>query len=671
MKKILLLSFAFSISFFNFGQLFSDNFDSYAVGSYLGPQSLTWSTWSGTEGGAEDATITAAQSSSNPHSIYFSSTAANGGPQDVILKFGQLYNSGIFTIQNKLYVNSGKKAYYNIQGAVTIGTIWALNVSCDAGSLIIDDGITSNLVSTSYPQATWFDLKIEANLTLKVWKAYINNVLVGTWTNGINTVASVDYFPTQNCQFYVDDVSFNHQTYTLQNLNAMVSSLNIGANIAGQSPAPTVSILNAGVTPITSFKVDLTYNGNTYTQNVSGINLASIASYNVSMPALPLVAGNQNVVATVYDINGGLDNDISDNTLTTSINPVVPAAGKMVVSEEGTGTWCQWCPRGAVFMDDFNAKYDGFWAGIAVHNGDPMAVTDYDDGMGALIAGYPSALVDRGNDVDPSGMTPEFLTRLQTAPVATLVNGANWDAANRVLTVSVKSQFNMAATSEYKIACVLTEDGVTGVGAGWSQSNAYAGGNNGVMGGYESLPNPVPAAQMVYDHVARIIAPGFGGYTGSFPAVVNAGQSHIVNFSFTLPATWDENEIHIIGMLISPNGRIDNAGTATIAEAVNNGYENGINAGLYDALPNQLDEAIKLYPNPTSDHATIAINLKEAEDVSITLFDIKGNVLQASSYSNWVGLSSVELNTNSLTAGVYLVKFSIGGMTTTKRLVIE
>lgn len=671
MKKILLLSFAFSISFFNFGQLFSDNFDSYAVGSYLGPQSLTWSTWSGTEGGAEDATITAAQSSSNPHSIYFSSTAANGGPQDVILKFGQLYNSGIFTIQNKLYVNSGKKAYYNIQGAVTIGTIWALNVSCDAGSLIIDDGITSNLVSTSYPQATWFDLKIEANLTLKVWKAYINDVLVGTWTNGNNTAASVDYFPTQNCQFYVDDVSFNHQTYTLQNLNAMVSSLNIGANIAGQSPAPTVSILNAGVTPITSFKVDLTYNGNTYTQNVSGINLASIASYNVSMPALPLVAGNQNVVATVYDINGGLDNDISDNTLTTSINPVVPAAGKMVVSEEGTGTWCQWCPRGAVFMDDFNAKYDGFWAGIAVHNGDPMAVTDYDDGMGALIAGYPSALVDRGNDVDPSGMTPEFLTRLQTAPVATLVNGANWDAANRVLTVSVKSQFNMAATSEYKIACVLTEDGVTGVGAGWSQSNAYAGGNNGVMGGYESLPNPVPAAQMVYDHVARIIAPGFGGYTGSFPAVVNAGQSHIVNFSFTLPATWDENEIHIIGMLISPNGRIDNAGTATIAEAVNNGYENGINAGLYDALPNQLDEAIKLYPNPTSDHATIAINLKEAEDVSITLFDIKGNVLQASSYSNWVGLSSVELNTNSLTAGVYLVKFSIGGMTTTKRLVIE
>jgi hypothetical protein len=671
MKKILLLSFAFSISFFNFGQLFSDNFDSYTVGSYLGPQSLTWSTWSGTEGGAEDATITAAQSSSNPHSIYFSSTAANGGPQDVVLKFGQLYNSGIFTLQNKLYVNSGKKAYYNIQGAVTIGNLWALNVNLNAGSLTIDDGITSNLVSTTYPQATWFELKIVANLTLQVWKAYIDGVLIGTWTNGVNTVASTDFFPTQNSQFYVDDVSFNHQTYTLQNLNAMVSQLNVGGNIAGQNVTPSVSIKNAGVTAITSFKVDVTYNGTTYTQNITGVNLASLATYNVTMPSMLLIAGSQNVVATVYDINGGVDNDISDNVMTQSINPVVPAAGKMVVSEEGTGTWCQWCPRGAVFMDKFATDYDGFWAGIAVHNGDVMTVTDYDAGIGAFISGYPSALVDRGSDVDPSGMTPDFFARLQTPPVATLINGATWDASTRILNVSVKATFALPATSSYTMACVLTEDAVTGVGSAYNQSNAYAGGSNGVMGGYQSLPNPVPASQMVYDHVARVIAPSFTGFTGAFPAVVNAGENHIVNFSFTLPSTWDENEINIIGMIMSPNGRIDNAGTATITEAVTNGYENGTFAGLFDALPNQIDAAIQIYPNPASDKATIAITLEEANDVTIELFDLNGNLLKAATYSNWLGLSTVEMNTNQLNAGVYLVKINIGGEISSKKLVVE
>ena len=71
-------------------------------------------------------------------------------------------------------------------------------------------------------------------------------------------------------------------------------------------------------------------------------------------------------------------------------------------------------------------------------------------------------------------------------------------------------------------------------GSGYNQSNAYAGGGNGVMGGFETLPSSVPAAQMVYDHVARVIAPSFTGYANSFPAVVNSGESHTINFSFLL-----------------------------------------------------------------------------------------------------------------------------------------
>ncbi len=659
------------LSLTGFSQLFSDNFDSYAVGSYLGPQSLTWSTWSGTEGNAEDATINNMQSSSPSNSIYFASTAANGGPQDVVLKFGQLYNSGIFTLQKKLYVNTGKKGYYNIQGALTIGNLWALNVNLASGNLTIDDGATANLVSTNYPEATWFELRIVANLTLKVWKAYIDGVLVGTWTNGVNSVASTDFFPIQNSQFYVDDVSFDHQTYTLQNLNAMVSSINVGGNIASQQVTPTVKVLNAGVTAITSFDVDFNYNGTIYTQNVTGINLASLATYTVTMPSLNLAPGMNNVVATVYNVNGGVDNDPSDDSMTQSINPVVPAVGKMVVGEEGTGTWCQWCPRGAVFMDKFATDYDGFWAGIAVHNGDPMTVADYDAGIGALISGYPSALVDRGADGDPSGMSTDFFARLQIPPVAIINNGATWDATTRVLNVSVKATFAAAATSSYKLACVLTEDDVTGTGSGYNQSNAYAGGGNGVMGGFETLPSSVPAAQMVYDHVARVIAPSFTGYANSFPAVVNSGESHIINFSFLLPAAWDETQMHIIGMILSPDGRIDNAGTATIAEAVANGYEVGANAGLYEALSYQLDAEVNMYPNPATDKTIISINLKKSSEVTIQVMDMNGKILRAANYSNLNGTSTIEMNTENLNSGIYAVVVTIDGVISTQRLVVE
>lgn len=672
MNKILLFLLTTLVASLSFGQLFSDDFESYAPGSYIGPQSTSWTTWSGAEGGAEDVTITTNQASSGTNSTYFSSTSANGGPQDVVLDFGPLYNSGVFTFQSDFFVNSEKTGYFNFQGTQTIGQVWALNVNFNNGNMYIDDGITSNLVVSTYPQATWFTLKIEANLTLKVWKAYIDGNLVGTWINGINALASLDLFPIQNSQFYVDDVSFDHQPYTLTELNGMMAMAQIGGELAGQTVTPKLTVVNAGTTAINSFDVNLNYGGNNYSQSVTGVNITSTSNYVVTLNSFPLVAGNQVYTATVSNVNGmTIDNVSSDDVLTGSINPVVPAAGKIVVSEEATGTWCQWCPRGAVFMDQFEEKYSQFWAGIAVHNGDPMADAEYDAAFGGLISGYPSALVDRGNDVDPSGMSIDFLSRVQVAPKALLTNGAMWDPASRTLDVSVTANFQASANSNYKMACVLTEDEVTGTGSGYNQSNAYAGGNNGVMGGYETLGNPVPAAQMVYQHVARAIAPSFSGLTGSFPATVNTGELHTVNFQFILPATWDENEIHIIGLLIDPAGRIDNAGKTTIAEAVANGYQSGGNAGLFDNLNNQLDEAVKVYPNPASDFVNIEMLLETESSVFIKLIDASGQEVTSKNFGKIEDSWIIPLDTRNLDAGLYLIQIDLNGEIINKRLIIH
>ena len=648
-------------------QLFSDNFDNYALGSFIGPQSNNWTTWSGNQGGAEDAATTNNQAASAPHSIYFSSTSASGGPQDVVLSFGQLYNNGIFTLSSDFYVNAGKGAYYNIQGSQTIGSIWALNVHMDAGELVIDDGQTSNLCVGTYPEATWFNLKIEANLTLHVWKAFVNNQLVGTWVNGVNAVASADFFPLQNNQFFMDNVNFDYQTYTLPTLNAMVASLDMGGFIAGQSVSPVVSIINAGQNALTAFNVNLNYNGQNYTQNVTGVNVASIANYSVNIPSFNLVAGASNAVVTITNINGGNDDNANDNTLTQVVDPVVPAAGKIVVGEEATGTWCQWCPRGAVFMDKFQADYAGYWAGIAVHNGDPMTVADYDTGMGSLIGGYPSALVDRLGDVDPSQMSSDFFTRLQTAPKGVLTNGATWDAATRELNVSVTTNMAQATSGSFKVACVLTEDGVTGTGAGYNQANAYAGGNNGVMGGFEALPSPVPAAQMVYDHVARAIAPSFTGQTGVIPASTSAGDTYTANFTFTLPSTWDETQMHIVGMLIDPQGKIDNAGYTTIDGAVQNGYV----AGVQEIAGLNLEQLLVVAPNPATDFTNVTLHIPTKAQVSLKVLDAKGSILQGRQYGSLQGDFEVGLNTSNFAPGLYVVELEVNGQRIQKKLIIR
>jgi hypothetical protein len=469
----------------------------------------------------------------------------------------------------------------------------------------------------------------------------------------------------------MDNVSFDHIAYSMMTLNATYAGLDMGGNIASQTVTPKVTVLNAGTTNITSFDVVLDYGGMQYTQNVTGQNLASIGTYTVTFPSMTLLPGANNATVTISNINGGVDNDITDNVGVVAVNPIVPALGKMVVGEEGTGTWCQWCPRGAVYMDMFEQDYAQFWAGIAVHNGDPMTVTDYDAGMSGLIGGYPSALVDRGIDVDPSGMGPDFFARLQTAPVAFIQNGATWDAATRTLNVSVSCDFQAAANNNYKVACVLTEDDVTGTTGAYNQSNAYAGGANGVMGGFEALSNPVPAAQMVYNHVARAIAPSFTGLATAFPATVNTGDVLTNNFSFVLPATWDETKIHIIGLLFDPSGRIDNAGKATITEAVANGYVSGNGAGVEDLTLNGPDQVMMVYPNPAGAYTTVAIQLTQESAVALRVVDMSGKTVAFKNYGSMNGAATIDMNTSMLDAGVYMIELTVNNQTMVQRLIVE
>lgn len=680
MKRTTLLLAGVLCTFGLDAQLFTDGFeaaDGYSVGDYIGPgpNTTNWTTWSGTEGGAEDAQVTSAQANTGSNSIYFASTAANGGPQDVILDFGQAYTSGTFTFEAAFFVEAGKNAYFNFQATPTAGTQWAMNCNMDGGAITIDDGLTANLATGTYTDDTWFTLNITADLGLGRWVATVDGNCIGVWQNGVNSVASVDFFPLNNGGYYVDDVMFDHAT-TSYNLNAAVIGVVPGGrNIAGENVNPTVTVGNAGSTTITSFDLTIDYNGNQYNENVTGQSLAAGATVTIPFTTpVPLVDGNIDFVATVSNVNGGGqdENAGDDATCGTKAFAVTPAPGKIVVGEEGTGTWCPWCVRGTVFMDRFETDYGSdLWAGIAVHNGDPMTVDTYDQGLGTMIGGYPSAVVDRGADVDPSGMLNPFLERIVVAPAAQMKNGANWDATSRTLEVSVTAIFDQAATDQYKMLLVLTEDGVTGTGSGWEQANAYAGGSNGPMGGYENLPSPVPAAQMVYDHVARAITPSFAGTNTCFPATISAGDSVTNNYSFTLPADWDDSKIHIIGMLVDPTGRIDNASKSDIATAVSNGFVGSCNLSVVDLSGDQIDDILRVYPNPASTHATIEINISQESDVQLRIVDMAGKQIAARDYGTIATASKLELNTADLETGVYLVEMTVNGEKVTKRLAIK
>ena len=681
MKKSILFLMSVVATSTIFAQSFSDDFESYAVGSYLGSSSPDWTTWSGTEGGAEDVTITNNNASSGNQSIYFSSTAANGGPADVVLPFDQVYNSGNFSFEANFFVEAGKGAYFNLQGTLVVAQVWALDCyMLQDGTLKLSNQGTP-YINANYPSAQWFNLRVEMDLTSNVWELFIDNVSQGSFSNPTGQIGILDLYPVNPAGqggngisgFYVDDISYTHIPANLPNLNGGVSFITQINGIAGLSYDVVATARNLGSSTINSFDLTYNYNGADVTENITGLNLVSLDTYEHTFASqLTPVLGNNDLTVTISNVNGsGADDDASDDSKVISIDPIVPASGKIVVGEEATGTWCQWCPRGAVYMDLFEETYADYWIGIAVHNGDPMTDVVYDAGMGALIGGYPSAVVDRGADVDPSGMNADFLDRLQTEPAGVILNGATWDPNTRILEVSVNTTFSQNASNSYKVACALTEDDVTGTSSGYNQSNAYAGGGNGVMGGYEALPNPVPAAQMKYDHVARAISPSFDGSSASLPGTINAGESHISNYSFTLPAEWDEDNIHIIGLLIEPSGRIDNAGSTSISEAVANGYEIGPNLGLAESFDYNVDDKLKVYPNQTSDVLNVSIVSPDAELNVISIYNHAGELIREFDLNVTNGAWNFEIDVEKYAKGLYSIQYRNTKSTIIKKFVVQ
>ena len=678
MKKIATLTLGCLLAFTaTKAQTFSDDFESYTLTTpLLGIQSPLWRTWSSTTGGgAEDVAVVSTDNHTvaGSKSIYFSSTSATGGPQDVILPFsaGAPLTTGQFSWKSWFKIPTGKSGYFNFQGTATMGGMYVLDCFMTGGNIQIQNSGTI-VASATQPVGTWFEMEIKANFNSNSWELLINGVSQGTWSNANNQVWGIDYYPADAAaSFWIDDVSYNVTPYTLPALNAAGNMLDISNGLVGSVRYPAVKVRNLGTAVINSFDISITQNGGApVVKNVTGLTLASLAS-TIQTYTVPftLVTGTNTFVATISNVNGaGADGDASDNVLTTIVTPVTPAAGKMVVAEEGTGTWCQWCPRGAVYMDLMDTKYSGFIAPIAVHNADPMTVTTYDAAIGALIGGYPSALVDRLPEIDPSGIETDFLTRIIVAPKAFVLNGATYNSTTRVLNVSVTSTVQSTLTGNYKVACVITEDDVTGTGSTYAQSNAYAGGAAGVMGGFESLANPVPASQMVYDHVARFISPDFAGIANAAGTSTAVGSVFTWNFTFTLPASYDDTQIHIVGLFIDPTGKIDNAASTTIPQAVANGFVSGTGVGIND-IAGAPDAQVSIYPNPSSDYTSITLNLTKASDVSVMIYSVDGSLVGSKSYGELNGGMLLPVDMTRYTAGMYFVNVTIGGTTSVLKLI--
>jgi hypothetical protein len=667
-----------SIGLLSYAQSFNDDFESYPVGSYVGSESTEWTTWSGTTGGAEDATVVDNQAFSGTKSIYFNSTAQ--GPQDVVLPFGSAYTEGQFHYEMMLFLTTGSDAYFNFQAEQAIGTTWALDCYLEGNGSISMGNQGGSLFAGTFPTGQWFKLEFDINLNLNEWVVLIDDIQVGSFANTVNQIASIDIFPlviagsgSTNSEFWIDDVEYNYQTITLPGLDAAVTSISGLNGLVTQKKTPIAIVKNLGQTALSSFDIEVTYDGNTFSESITGVNVASLDEVEVELTGeITLIAGSNDITATVKNVNGNAsDDDGSNDTKTVTLDPIEPALHKRVLVEEATGTWCQWCPRGAVWMAIMEERYPDHFVGVAVHNGDPMTDAVYDDGLGNLIGGYPSSVVDRGPDIDPSAMEPDFLERVQLDPAGVLCESITYTAGANTMELSLQVVLLNDVTSDWKVAFVVTEDSVTGTGSGYNQSNAYAGGGAGELVGaglvWHEEPSSVPASKMVYNHVGRAIAPSFVGDPNSFPNGGTAGDTFNFSTTINIGSDWDLHHIHVAGVLFDPQGSADNAIKYTFDGALDRECASGtVGTETLEAftLP-----TLQVFPNPATDKVSIRISEKTDANAMIQLRDMLGKVVMTAPVGASNGVNDVFLNIAELNSGIYLVEMIDGDKVETTKFI--
>jgi hypothetical protein len=80
---------------------------------------------------------------------------------------------------------------------------------------------------------------------------------------------------------------------------------------------------------------------------------------------------------------------------------------------------------------------------------------------------------------------------------------------------------------------------------------------------------------------------------------------------------------------------------------------------------------MNVYPNPANSNATVSFSLNNEADVNINVTDLSGKVVYTNALGTVNGTQSVNVNTDALNSGVYMVNVSVDGTVSTQKLVIR
>jgi hypothetical protein len=425
-----------------------------------------------------------------------------------------------------------------------------------------------------------------------------------------------------------------------------------------------LNVQNLGSNPITSITVEWNDGSGANSQNIT-TSIAPGASVTVNHPtAVNYATATEAVLdVSITQVNGNTDGDPSNNDVNGILhNTVTEMIAHNVLIEEGTGTWCGWCPRGKVAMQYMYQTYPDQFIGINVHNGDVLTVTAYDNA--ANFGGFPACNVDRvllDESVSQTAFENYFNARKDLVSPADLQVTSSGSSSN--ITIDVDAEFvTPISSANFRLGVIIIESNITGTTSQYNQSNFYSfqSQNIALVGpdgfDWQAAPNPVPAAQMKYDWIGRALLGGYDGQAGSVPGSLTAGQVASYQFNYTVPGTSDRNQMEAVAVLIDQ----------TTGEVVQSEKISLASAGI------ESEELLSMsvYPNPSNDVVNVSFEAQNG-DYTVTITDLSGRAVFTKNYGSLSGAQTVVVPVNGLNAGNYMISVSTNGASNTQMISVK
>ncbi|MBQ3630562.1 MAG: thioredoxin family protein [Prevotella sp.] len=278
--------------------------------------------------------------------------------------------------------------------------------------------------------------------------------------------------------------------------------------------------------------------------------------------------GRKTVALTITEVNGEA-NEVEPTAATGYIFAMAQSEQMKPFVEEFTGTWCGWCVRGMVAMEQLAQDFGSDAVLTAVHYNDPMALKDYYNVTRYFSDGFPSMALNRMGTVDPYYGMYDMTTvnAYKVKEVVEIVKGmltpgsiqveATWtDEAQTKIAVNTTTTFQFDADeSPFAIGYLLLADRLTGEGSNWMQKNSYSGNAAAAQGDENLLPYVDQASPFtaVYNHVPVAVYGVSNGVSGSIEGSVQIGKP--ISSTFEMDITdntlvQDKEKLSVAAILI-------------------------------------------------------------------------------------------------------------------------